>query len=702
MGIQNKIAFIFMFGVSGFAFAGDPPSGVNHDPRQFRFGFEPTRTNPRILLESGGAVVKKIVTGKGEGVLAAELPIVSKYRDKFMADIKKNCPECKIFEARESHGEVTFHIEFPDEYYIRSSLDAGALEWQTKPSTVPEIRKQVPVLQKEVFDRAKTIGVGYSIEATGGHTTFSGFGDEKVHQEHDAKWKKFLTEMETALDKKAPYKELVRIYENRDLMRQQEYSSKLLEIYYNPKLENERLGKRSKPKYVANKPYGSLIENRAIRPQKSADDLLKMAEFIEAEAWYVKDRMNEGLEGRFNPNSYVEESKNKVSRQTRKMVEALDLDWNRYKDLSPAGDVSLKGDEKNLIDDFSQKNYGAKKRDAVFRRLRDHFLAKQTLNSNETVFLADLLNEMSYTVPESIENAKHFKQNISLEKLGKLNPEQTDRLIKSAISFGEKFPAAKTEILEPVQDYMRLYVHRSLKDEGLTLARDVVPSLDASGKKEILEKMEFLHGKKPAFSKFGLYSDLVLDAGADRGNVKNYLETVANKYSKKMPGSLPARFDEVVALAAKDEKLKPHIRDATNAVIDWALDPKNARMKISDADANLLKWLADQKPSRSKEILAPLRSHYWEQLNANRFGEKNFYKTLADFDRLNEITPSHGKQEFLETMLAKVREMHKIKSDPDSAAFVERIEGQLKEINKSKASSCAGRLMSSLKGLFRR
>jgi hypothetical protein len=127
-------------------FAGTAPLIQQRDARQFRFGFEPTRTNPRILLESGKAVAKKFITGKGDGVLAAELPIATKYRDKFMSDLRKTCPECKVFEARESHGEITFHIEFPDEYYIRSSLDAGALEWQTKPSTIPEIRKQVPIL----------------------------------------------------------------------------------------------------------------------------------------------------------------------------------------------------------------------------------------------------------------------------------------------------------------------------------------------------------------------------------------------------------------------------------------------------------------------------------------------------------------------------------------------------------------------------
>ena len=161
-------------------------------------------------------------------------------------------------------------------------------------------------------------------------------------------------------------------------------------------------------------------------------------------------------------------------------------------------------------------------------------------------------------------------------------------------------------------------------------------------------------------------------------------------------------MDEVVALASKNEKLKPLVRKATTAVANWALDPKNARMKITDQDANFLRWLADQKSNRSKEILTPLRSHYWEQLSANRFGLDHHYQALADFDRLSEITPYAEKEAFLESMLVRVKEMHRLKNNPDSLAFVERVEGQLKEFSNVKSSSCAGRLMSSLKSIFSR
>jgi hypothetical protein len=430
--------------------------------------------------------------------------------------------------------------------------------------------------------------------------------------------------------------------------------------------------------------------------------LLKMAQFIEAEAWFVKDRINEGLEVRFKPGKYVEESKKDVSRATRKVIETLGLNWDEYKNFSPAGDIELKGTEKELADDFNQKGYGAKKRDQLFRQLRDRFLSKDKLTAKESVFLADLLNEMSYTVPDSIENAKHFKNRFAGKTLLNLTPDQANRMVASALAFGEKFPAAAEEILDPVQEHLKTYVVRSLNDDELNLARKAVPSMTKSARADVLDMVETLHDSKPAHAKFGLYADLVLDAGDAAGRETKYLQNITDKFGKKVPTGLPARFDEVAEMALKKGK-KWQVRDATNAVVDWVLDPRNARMKITDQDAGLLRWLAEQKPSRAREILAPLRSHYWEQLNANRFGVKNFYKAQTDFDRLYEITPAAERKAFLENTLTKVQEAHRIAKNPDTASFVERVEGHLESETTSIAGTgCGGNFFSKLKRMFRK
>jgi hypothetical protein len=237
----------------------------------------------------------------------------------------------------------------------------------------------------------------------------------QVHAEHDQKWEKFLKELESGLQNKVSDAELIRIYQNRDLMPIEEYSGKLLEIYHNPKQENARLGKRSKPKYVAQRPFMDLIENRAINPQANAEEMLKMAEFMEAEAWYVKEKLNHNLQVDFTPQSFTPNSKKTAAQNSRKVIEGVGMKWKDYVRFSKVGDVKLTGQEKNIIDDFTPKSYGAGKRDALFRKLRNRFLSKRTLTREEGVFLADLLNEMSYTIPDAIENTQLLQKKVPFQ-----------------------------------------------------------------------------------------------------------------------------------------------------------------------------------------------------------------------------------------------------------------------------------------------
>lgn len=747
---QWKIAFLGILFCSQLAHSELNPR--LRDPRQFIFGFEPTKTNLPIVLESLGAVIKKVVTGKGEGVLSADLPVSTKYRERFLEQMKKDCPACKIIEARESHGELSYHIEFPDEFYIRSSLDAGALEWQTKPSSIPEIEAHVPLLQEQIFDRAKKIGVNMNLEALGGHTTFSGFGDdtfwygnylkfrtkhtyldwgffgkdsynatpvslwdpkqqaqyEKVHLEHDQKWKKFLVQLENGLENHIPDTELMKIYQNRDLMKQEEYSAKLLEIYHNPKLENKMLGKRSKPKYVANKPLRNLIENRAIRPQKSAEELLRMAEFIEAEAWYVKEQMNQGLEVPFKKNSFVDKSRKEIVRSTKKMVESLGLKWENYVGFSKAGDAKLAGSEKELIEDFTRNDYGAKKRDALFKKLRDHFYFKrEPLTAAETVFMADLLNEMSYTIPQSIENAELMKSKITPAILEKLSAEEFNKVVSHIAKFEYKFPKASQEILKPVQEHLLAYAKRSLNDVELVETRRILPLMEDQSVKKVLNQVEGLHQKNPMRGQSGLYADLVLHPQSGEGNLKKYLESVTKKYQSNAV-DLPERFNEVILKAEQFEGLSQSSNEATDAVAKW-VSQNSATLKVSGEDSGMLKWLAEQHPEHSKEILKPLRNHYSQVMKENEYGLKNFYKTSATFDFLSEITPQEDKLAFLNETLTKVKSMHQIKNDTDSAAFIERVERHLAKYHQNLAStplsvgsgSCIPKWLGQLKGIFR-
>ena len=714
------------------------PGSPLYDARQLRFGFEPTRTNLPIVFESTGAIIKKIITGKGEGVLSAELAVSTKYRQKYIDALKEQCRECRITAARESHGEVTYQIDFPDGYYLRASTDAGALEWQTKPSTITEVRGNTPRLQKNVYDLADEIGVSKRLEAAGGHVTFSGFGNDTflwgnylkhraknpdldwgffgkdgynatpvqgwahdqqvkyaaVHVEHDQKWEKFLKELESGLNANVPTDKLIHIYQNRDLMGMEEYSQKLATIYHNPKQENwinTLLGKRSKFKYVANRPGNGLIENRAVVPQRNAAENLKISEFIESEVWYVKDELSKNLDIKFSPTTLVEKQKKGASRSARKIVEDLGLKWKDFVGFSKSGDVDLKGDEKSIARDFTPNEYSAGKRNALFKKLRDRMLSKPSWNTEESVFMGDLLNEMSYTIPEAIENTKFFNERIPAKMMLQSSAKDANALVKNVSSLANKFPVAADEILAPIQEQMHAYVSRSIYDEQVTGARTIVPLLESQRKQGILKSVMKAHQIDPKLGGFGLYADLVL-SDPNSANIKAYLLDVTKNHMAGGMTEVPSRFHEIAIEATKMPKLKPYVDGATNEIVQFISNSKN-EFKLSGNDPDLLRWLASERPKQAEQILMPLRKHYLQEMEKTKFGLSDYYKTTANFDFLNEITPASEKQQFLDSMMLKVREMDQIKNDPDSKLFIEKIEKEMAKINPAEngaGMSCFG------------
>lgn len=156
---------------------------------QFIFGFEPTRTNVWILKDSAVSTLKKLLFNKGKSVLEIEGKNNKEVREKFLADVRENCSKCKIIAMKESHGTISYRIVYPDGFYFNMSLDVGTLEWQTKPSTVSEIKSRVDFLQKEIYERAKKVGANIALKATGGHVTFSGFANDSFLFLNYLKWR---------------------------------------------------------------------------------------------------------------------------------------------------------------------------------------------------------------------------------------------------------------------------------------------------------------------------------------------------------------------------------------------------------------------------------------------------------------------------------------------------------------------------------
>jgi hypothetical protein len=701
------------------------------DARQFRYGFEPTRTSYPMLLESLGAILKRATSGitrspKGKGVLEIEGKFNMRTRGRYLALIRKECPDCVISIKRESHGTETFQIEFPDRYYIRSSLDAGALEWQTEPEIIPDLKRHIPLLQHSVFDLAATAGARLKRNLLGGHSTFSGFGNDTfwygnylkfraknydldwgffgkddynarpvalwasdqqkkyaaVHAEHDARWAEFLKDLETKIQNHASDEALMKLYQDRKVMSVNEYSDQLMSIYSNPKKESKYWGTRDKPKYVANKPGYGLIENRAIDAQAKAEDLLKMAEFMDAEAWYVKEKLNQNLEMNFIPGAYVKNSRRTVAENARKITEELGLDWQDYSHFTKRKYVNANSKYPSLADGFTESLYGAAKRDQLFLNLRDHFLAKPSLSPGEQVFLSDLLNEMSYTVTQSIENAKLLSTRLTPAAFKELSREDTLKVTKNLVEFSKKFPAASEEILRPLQTQLREFIRSSLASGKANEARFTVQALSPASQTSVLKEVAKEAGTHSAADVYDLYGDLLKAVPIKESSplLNDYYQNIVAR-AEKGEAFLPAHFENFLDQSARirDTSLADQ---AIQALVKVNLESKTG-IRITNEGATVLEALAHRNPAEAAKLLIPYRQHYAKLLSETEFGLNDHYKAIEYFDRLNRVTPDEEKGTFLRSTLAEVKKMHTLKNDPDSENFLETVELKLKDYEKN-------------------
>ena len=685
------------------------------DPRQFLHGNEPTRTSPWMIFDSVKAILIKKFFKRGKGVLEIEGTYNTKTRERYLQLIKKKCPDCTITEIRESHGTTSYLITYPDAYSFGSSLDAGALEWQTKPSPLTAVRKNLIRQQNDIYNLARDAGARLKLNMLGGHVTVSGFNGDTfwfgnmlkfranntyldwgffgkddynakpvalwaqdqqvkyaaVHAEHDLKYANFLKKLETALNQGASDSELMKVFSEREVMTSKEYSDALANIYRNPAQDDPSIGKRSKPKYVATRPAVNKIEYRAIAPQDTMDDFLKEAEFIESEAWYIKEKMNAGYTLYYTPTQYKEISKSTVSRMSKKTVTELGLDWNNYVRFSKAGEVDLKGDEKNIADDFVKVEYGAAKRDLEFRRLRDHFLAKPEWSRDEVTLMSDLMSEMSYTIQDALENATLMASRISTEAF-------SNATAQGILKLTDRFPLIETELTQSFQGHFQNYVLQSFTQLNFTETRAIAGLMNSDHVQSTLGKIRTAnYSYRPEMLK--TLGDLILKSTQLDSDIENYLRNINTLYARDDLIEPPTRFHEIAEIAFSHPHLADLARDAEQTVVQWAVR-NGSRLKLTDEDAALFIELSKRHPELVSQILVPLRNHYHDAIVSNQFGIKNYYNTIVYFELLNEITPDAEKMPFLEEMLKGTEGAHEIMKNPDSLSFIEKVQNEMEPI----------------------
>lgn len=720
------------------------PLGWPNLSGQFLFGFEPTHTNPGMLLDSAYAVLKKALTGRGKGVLEIEGRTNQAGRDKYLQLLKQDCPECVITEVRESHGTLSYRITYPDRSSIGSSLDAGALEWQNSPLSVDEIHANLDRHQRHLFDLPKKAGAWMNLDALGGHVTESGYDDalfwlaslkldaetpvmswgffgkdgynatpvkrwapsqqaayQAVIREYEEQWVVFLKKLESLLRDPArpPSSQALRtVFASRQIMDRGLLAKKLAEIYYNPNQESKWSGKRSKPKYVAHRPAvvgGStlLIENRAVRPQKQALDLERMARYRLRRAEFIKHWLDQGYDVDFAPGFFEGWSDQKTSAQARAFIEELGLNWSDYAHLGPMKNPSLTGAESKLRDLFVRKPYGVARRDELFQQTLDAFYQLPTWSNEEWMFVLALTEERGNTVITLQRELARLAKRFESSGFDRLPLEELDVRTRAILRLVDKYRVSSPQMFSIVHEairpaWARLWEAertqnlsgwlRHLADEELVRwAQSGQEHLRREAKSrafdlqaQIISELE--HRKRAPSSP--LVRDLKLDQW-----VRDWFLALRNipiSARGSTARALPRGLGEMISRADQKMRLRPMLEPLVN----YWLGSEN-RIAL-DADEPAIESLAQVFPELENEILEPLRKRYWRELVTRGFGETDYYQAIVLADKLLTVTPIQDRERVAQELLSRVQEVHARLNTPDTQSFVERMAQELRDARK--------------------
>lgn len=741
------ILIVFSIFVSLGAFAQDEifNSVPNVRSSQIKFGTEPTKTNYSMLTENLQAIVKKAVTGKGAGVLTSSTPSTEIAYKKYIDLFKKNCPECLHTMIRESHGRFSHKFTFPDGFYLVASIDPGALEWQTIPETAGTYKKNQKRIQKFIFELGDEAGVPRYFDGAGGHVSNSGYAGDSfwmsnqskyrannyhmdwgffgkddynanivkrwaldqqeqfasVHIEHNKRWDDFLRDLEKNLDD-GNATNIFKSFQNRKSMPTKELLEKLSVIYDNPKQDVPWLGKRSKSKYVALRadPKREMFENRAIRPQRNAGQLVLQERFFEKEAWMIKDIIDGGGTIDFEPGAFKKMSQSEYLTKARQNVEMFGQDWNDFKQFRQKRDVlasSKSSSYKFEVKYSKSKMYGAAKRDELFKRAFNK-LNSSALTNDEIVFMGKLVNEMSYVESDAVKYTAIYAK--KLKKYAEILPNKAKMEIAHEIAkMSEKFIHAQTRILSSQEKFLKSVILKNILSEDISSILDHYARIKNVDIDSIAEfALKNVNGSESGIKALNNYSSIVLamefeEHTTEKSKVllKKYLAKVENTSLEVIPNNLSAMLER--AKWAGMENSVDNIYDNLTDVFKTG-----KKIKVSAGDFELAKILSEERPSFKKQILSPYADMFEKRLAANGFGEKNFYEVLADYDNLIAATPYEDQVKVMKKyqQLFEVSHTSALAGGDNYAgrSMPEDLKFLLKKIDKSVNEHCAVNLRS--------
>ncbi len=730
---------------AGLAYAGPGdrgrPGGWPNLSGQFQFGFEPTHSNVGMLVDIGYFILKKAITGRGKGVLEIEGNTNSRARLRYLELLRRDCPECVISEARESHGTISYRITYPDRSTIGSSLDAGALEWQNSPLSVDEIHFNLARHQKHMFDLPRQAGAWLNLDAFGGHVTESGYDDalfwlaslkldaetpvmswgffgkdgynatpvkrwasdqqvayQAVIREYEGQWESFLKRLEAlfADANRPPSSEaILALFADRRIMDQKVLVKKLAEIYKNPNQESRLTGARSKPKYVAHRPaiVGDsvlLIENRAIRPQKEALDLELMARYRLRRAEFIKYWLDRGYDVDFTPGYFEGWSNQRSAAQAQVFFGELGLPWSEYAHLGPVRNPQLDGSEVKLSGFFKKKSYGVARRNQLYQQVLDSYYLRSSWSSAEWTFVLNLTKEHGNTVALLENELRRLSTQFKSSGLERLPLDELEARTIAIQRLVEKYRVSSPKMFAAVRDAITPALDRLWRAGRVGNLSTWVRHLSHAELMDWAQKGQGLLNDSPKTEYFDLQAALIDELEFRKKTTSAPLIREASldvwvsdwfRALKNISTNTQASDRRVLPRSLREmcdrAQGKVNFQKVLKPLADYWLSSDNRVVRDSDEEA--IEILAREFKEHEDEIVSPLRKRYWQELELRNFGETAYYEAVVYGDKLLSVTSIQDRENTARELLGRVRDMHARVNSPDSKSFVERIENELRD-----------------------
>jgi hypothetical protein len=320
---------------------------AEHAAFAFLYGAEFTFTKPALI----GAA-----NAMGPGVV--DNPLSEPLRLAMVREVIERCPECGIKVFRDPKGLPVTRFTYPDGWWFQVALDPGVIEIQTRPSSYERFHEMIPRMQKDIFGAAAAEGVNmFPHQNTGdGHfhidieEAFEGnrlwFRNYLVDKMNHPELAKGVMQSgtyfhtlnapplaEVGEEAQGRFAQVIADFDADPSMTIKDLIKNVNEKVYTETHPGATSVRSDFPrKYQAvNLQHEETVELRYPRPQKSAEDFVRMIGYEEARIKYIRKIAH--------PIPFVHQPRNLTRQELvdrfHKTVLENEQDWNEAKKILP-------------------------------------------------------------------------------------------------------------------------------------------------------------------------------------------------------------------------------------------------------------------------------------------------------------------------------------------------------------------------------